>query len=121
MTRTIENYPDDGNHLEYVTDLPFCIRVGEDGYYYYEDGVEKKYNLGNKTTKTWICHLKKGANRSLKAIFKVKTGKMETLVEYCEKLYLKSLHMEVKRIMDEIQNRSRQALPRPRPAKKERL
>ena len=106
MTRTIENYPDDGNHLEYITDLPFYIRVGEDGYYYYEDGVEKKYNLGNKTTKTWICHLKKEANGSLKAIFKVKTGKMETLVKYCEKLYLKSLRMEIKMLKDEIRARS---------------
>lgn len=106
MTRTIDKYPDNGNHLEYVTDLPFSIRVGENGYYYYQDGVEKKYNLGDKTTKTWICHLKQGANPSLRSIFKIKTGKMESLVWYCEKLYLKSLQMEVKRLKDEIRERS---------------
>ena len=104
-TSTIENYPDNGNHLQCNVSAPFCIRKGEDGYFYQTDGQkEKNYNFGNKITKLWICHLTEDASESLEKIFKIKTSlNLETILKYCTKTYVKSLKMELKRIENEIE------------------
>ena len=110
---TIKNYPDNGEHQQCNLPMPFEIRKGEDGYYYKDKkGEEKAYNLHPATkagkwkpTKKWICHLKPEANESLKSIFATKESlKLDTLVEYCTKLYVKSLAMEIKRINKEFES-----------------
>src|SRR3990172_3432939 len=105
VIKTIKNYPDDGNHQECHTGLPFTIRKGEDGYYYNdEDGVEQKYNMDRYTIdKRWIVQLTPTANQSLKQIFEIKVDEdMDTLVEYCVKLYKKSMLMEIERMKKEL-------------------
>lgn len=102
----IENYPDDGNHLECFIPLPFQIRRGEDGYYYYDKrGVERKYNLfksENKIDDRWIAHIDgdaPGANRSLREIFHIIVDKdLDKVVDYCIATYEKSLKLELKKL-----------------------
>lgn len=105
---TIKDYPDNGSHQQCYTDMPFCIRKGEDGYYYKVDGVEKKYNIykGGVIDKRWICNLKEDfSNESLDKIFKIKCHKdLDVILEYCRKLYVKSLRMELVRITKQIED-----------------
>lgn len=109
FTMPIDNYPDDGNHLECVLDLPFEIRKGENGYIWLDkNGVEHKYNM-YKTDywieNRWIVHLRKDANDSLNEIFEVRMNKdLNKIVRYCVKLYLKSLEMEKERVQREFQS-----------------
>lgn len=101
---TIENYPDDGKHLECSIDLPFQIRKGEDGYYYKKKGKEYKYNLfkGNKIDDRWICWIDRdelGVTPSLVKIFEIQVGKdLDKIVDYCYSIYEKSLQLELKRL-----------------------
>ena len=104
---TIENYPEDGKHQQCDTGLPFCIRKGEDGYYYNVKGIEKKYNIfkGDKIDDRWICHLTESANESLEQIFQIKCNKdLDSILEYCKKTYIKSLKLEIKRMTTEIKS-----------------
>jgi hypothetical protein len=104
---TIENYPDDGNHLEcHIQLLPFDIKRGEDGYYYTDKkGIERKYNLfknENKIDDRWIVHIDgdaPGANRSLRDIFNIMVDKdLDKIVDYCFDIYEKSLELEKKKV-----------------------
>lgn len=106
--KTIKNYPDDGNHQECHIDYPFFIRKGADGYYYRnKKGKELKYNLNKdyrRIDKRWIVHLKEKANSSLCEIFEIKAHKdLDVIIKYCEKIYLKSLKMEIKRLQKEME------------------
>ena len=106
---TIKNYPDDGNHQVCEIGLPFCIRKGQDSYTYNDkNGKEKHYNnfkSANKVDSRWICHLKENASESLSEIFEIKCNKkLEVIINYCVKTYIKSLKMEVKRIKLELEN-----------------
>lgn len=106
----IENYPDDGNHLECNLPLPFDVKRGEDGYYYRDKkGVERAYNLKNinndkrKTDDRWIVHLDTGRlhgiNPSLERIFNIMVDKdLDKIVDYCFDIYEKGLEMEKKRL-----------------------
>lgn len=106
--KTIKHYPDDGNHLECDIGLPcFEIRKGEDGYYWRDrKGDEHKYNMfkdENKIDDRWIAHLTDSANYSLKKIFNPKISKdLDKVIEYCYKMYVKSLKLEIKRLNIEI-------------------
>jgi hypothetical protein len=106
---TIENYPDDGNHLECHISLPFDIKRGEDGYYYTDKkGIEHTYNLkdinnlNRKTDDRWIVHINgnaPGANRSLRDIFNIMVDKdLDKIVDYCFDIYEKSLELEKKKV-----------------------
>lgn len=113
--KTIKDYPDNGKHQECVVDYPFVIRKGEDGYYYKDKkSIEHKYNLNkdyNKIDNRWIVHLKEGANLSLIKIFEIKAHKdLNIILEYCKKLYLKSLKMEIKRLENEIKDLSKELI-----------
>lgn len=104
----MDTYPQDGRHLQCYTGLPFQIRKGEDGYFWKDKkGKDHKYNIYNSYDKVddrWIVHLEKYANQSLKKIFEVKTSKnLDKIVEYCVKLYKKSLKMEIERLETEIE------------------
>lgn len=106
---SIDNYPDDGNHLECVLDLPFEIRKGEDGYIWLDkNGVEHKYNMyktDHRIENRWIVHLRRDANNSLNEIFEVRMNKdLNKIVKYCVTLYLKSLEMEKERVQKEFQS-----------------
>lgn len=103
----IENYPDNGKHLECHIPLPFMIRKGEDGYYYRRKGKEYKYNLfkGDKIDDRWIVHLDgRGCHNispSLERIFEIQVGKdLDKIVDYCFKIYRKSLNMEFDRLVE---------------------
>ena len=101
----IQNYPDDGNHLECHLPLPFIIRRGEDGYFYRDKkGKECKYNMfkGNKTDDRWIVHLySRGISPSLEKIFEIHVSKdLDKIVDYCFKVYRKSLNMEFDRLVE---------------------
>jgi len=106
----IKNYPDDGNHLECKIELPFMIRKGEDGYFYKDKkGLEKAYGYMKKKDGTydykidnrWIVHIdgdRWGINQSLKMIFEIQVNKdLDKIVDYCFKIYEKSLKLELKR------------------------
>ena len=103
---TLKNYPDNGKHQRCVTGLPFNISKGHDGFYYTDHtGLERKYNMfkGDKIDDRWIVFLKKKASPSLKKIFKMKLSKdLGKILDYCEKMYIKSLKMEIKRLTAEL-------------------
>ena len=102
--KTIENYPDDGKHLECFIPLPFQIRKGEDGYYWKDNkGNEHAYNIfedENRVDDRWIVHLRpEELNPSLIKIFEIKVNKnLDEILKYCIDVYRKSLKMEMKRI-----------------------
>lgn len=103
--RNIKTYPNNGKHQIVVTDLPFSITKGLDTFYYYRKGKEYCYNNGKETTTKWICQLKDDANVSLKRIFEIKVTKtVEAAFEYCEKLYIRSLKLEIERLKKELKN-----------------
>lgn len=108
VIQRLKDYPDNGKHQECVIDLPFEIRKGEDGYFWYEGDVEKSYNFlkGDKIDQRWIVHIDNGhtkVNASLKAIFKIKLSRdLNVILKYCLNLYVKSLKLEKKRISEEI-------------------
>ena len=103
---TLINYPDNGKHQFIKCDYPFNISKGHDGFFYTDHtGLEKKYNMskGNKIDDRWILFLKKKASPSLKKIFKIKVNKdLGKVLEYCEKMYISSLKMEIKRLTAEL-------------------
>lgn len=102
----IDNYPDNDKHLECHIPLPFQIRKGEDGYYYFDrKRVEHKYNIfksEDKIDDRWIVHIDgdaPGANESLEKIFNIMVSKdLDKIVDYCFDVYEKSLQMELKRL-----------------------
>ena len=106
---TIANYPDDGKHQECFIDLPFQIRKGEDGYYYKKKGKEYKYNLNDinndkrKVDDRWICWIdsdREGVTPSLVKIFEIQVNRdLDKVVDYCFKVYRKSLNMEFDRLV----------------------
>ena len=100
----IKHYPDDGNHQECIIDLPFEIRRGEDGYVYHDKkGVEHKYNMRNKLDKRWVVHLTDTSNESLSKLFEIKCNKdLTVILNYCIRLYKKSLKMELKRVSTKL-------------------
>ena len=103
----IENYPDNGRHLQCWIGLPFQIRKGEDGYRWKDrKGKEYKYNLyknEDKIDERWIVHLEDSASESLQDIFDIKVSKdLDKIIKYCVRLYLKSLEMEAKRVRSEL-------------------
>ena len=112
--KTIHQYPDNGKHLECFIALPFQIRKGEDGYWYNnKKGKECTYNIYmdknknridcTKTDERWIVHLDSsyGSNRSLFDIFEIKVNKdLDKIVDYCLKIYEKSLKLELKRLKE---------------------
>lgn len=103
-TRPIKLYPDNGKHIEVITDMPFYISKGEDPFYYYVGKKEMCYNGGDKTTTKWLCRLTPESNISLRKIFEIKvTNNVENAYRYCKKMYIKSLKMELERICKEIE------------------
>lgn len=102
----IPEYPDNGNHQECFTDLPFRITKGEDRFPYRIKGKEYQYNKSGKDQR-WFCELVEGyigiLSPSLEEIFEIKVHKdLNVILEYCRKIYLKSLELERKRIISEI-------------------
>jgi len=104
--KTIKTYPDDGNHKEVVIDLPFYISRGLDSFTYIgSTGKEKEYNSckSSKTDRRWIVLLKEGANPSLKKIFNIRLDKdLDKILDYCMKIYKKSLIEEISRLEREL-------------------
>jgi len=100
---TLLNYPDNEKHQQCFIDLPFQIRKGEDGYFWHDKkGKEHKYNWFKSEKiidKRWIVHLNGDTNQSLEEIFNIKVSKnLNAILDYCTKLYKKSLEMEMKRL-----------------------
>jgi hypothetical protein len=102
----LAHYPDNGDHQECDIGLPFEIVKGRDGYYWTDrKGIKHTYNIlkSNKTTNKWIVHLKVGANESLFKIFNIMVNKdVDKIIEYCRKIYKKSLIMEIARLQEEL-------------------
>jgi hypothetical protein len=107
--RNIKNYPDNGNHQEVVfesfSSLPFEIRKGEDcGWYDDKHGKIHGYNTGEVTTKKWIAKLTDESNKSLKDIFEIKVMlNVDKLIDYCVKLYKRSISLEIERLRKVLQ------------------
>ena len=102
----LKNYPDNGKHQRCVTELPFDITKGEDRFCYEDkDGKRHHYNSGEETDERWIVFVSASqSNISLKKIFKIKVNKdLNVILDYCVKIYKKSLEMELVRI-NEILN-----------------
>jgi len=100
----LRNYPDDGNHQECFTDLPFKITKGEDGFPYHIKGKEYQYNKSGKDQR-WFCELgDEYISPSLEEIFEFRVHKdLNIILEYCRKLYVRSLKMEMKRLKKEFE------------------
>lgn len=98
---TLENYPDNGKHQQCWIELPFEIKKGEDGYYWMDKNkVEHPYNMFKENIDDrWIVHLAPDANQSLLEIFEIKVNKdLNKILQYCFKVYRKSLKMELDRL-----------------------
>lgn len=109
---TLKNYPDNGKHQRCETIYPFDISKGMDGFYYNNSkGEEQKYNMfvSEKIDERWIAFVEKKASPSLKKIFKTKLHKdLNVILEYCDKLYIRSLKMEIKRLRKELKEFTKQ-------------
>jgi len=106
---TIQDYPDNGKHLECFINLPFQIQKGEDGYCYIDKrGIERSYNLfktKDKIDDRWIVHLTEKTNQSLNDIFEIKCHKdLAVIIKYCVKIYVRALKMELERMKTEFSN-----------------
>lgn len=103
-------YPEDGKHQECLIDLPFKITKGADSFIYYEKNSDKDYKIYNSAEKwvnkvdnRWIAIPNSDANFSLKEIFVIKPNKnLDKVISQCEKCYIRSLEMEIKRIKKEL-------------------
>lgn len=108
--KNLKNYPENGKHLECIINLPFEIKKGEDGYYYYDkNGQQHKYNLfddPDKVDDRWIINLSE--NSSLYFVdkfFEIKTSKdLDKLVGYAAKTYIKALQSEINRVKKEFKD-----------------
>lgn len=100
----LNGYPDDGNHQECFVDLPFRITKGEDPFFYKVKGKEYNYNKSGKDQR-WFCELSGNyVSPSLEEIFEFKVHKdLNVILEYCRKMYTKSLKMEIKRLKQELE------------------
>lgn len=102
----LKDYPDDGNHQECFMDLPFKVTKGEDAFIYTIKEKEYTYNKSGNDQR-WFCNLKYEldfyVSPSLEEIFEFKVHKdLNIILEYCRKLYVKSLKMEIKRSKQEL-------------------
>jgi len=106
LITNLKNYPINGKHQECLINLPFKITKGEDQFYWNDKkGNEHKYNIfknANKIDQRWIVFLKKDyCNPSLKKIFEIKVNKdLNKIIDYCFKIYQKSLKLELKRLKE---------------------
>ena len=87
--------------------LPFYISRGMDGFFYSDGkGGQKPYGLqkNNRVDKRWIILLSTySVNPSLSKIFQIKVStSLEKILAYAERVYTKSLRMEIKRIKEEL-------------------
>lgn len=104
---TIKNYPDDGKHQVCNLDIPIVITKGEDPFHWIDNkGVEHLYgSYTGKVDERWICYLygetRTGINPSLKKIWENKVNKdLDKIVDYCLKVYRKSLALEMDRLIE---------------------
>ena len=105
----LKNYPQDGNHLECYTSLPFNITKGQNGFYYMDSkGNEKTYNKYKSDEvieKRWIAELKPNPNKELEKLFFIKCStNLDLVIDYCTKIYIKSLELQLKNIREELNN-----------------
>lgn len=112
--KNTRHYPKNGKHQTCIIDLPFDITKGCDSFIYKEKFDSKKYKeynsekeWGDDVDNRWIALIDKThakMNKSLEKCFSVKLSHdLDKLLKWCERCYILSLEMEIKRLRKEYQ------------------